>query len=247
MVDHVWELRLTADDLQDGYCLMPDNFGEVMVNVGAPFMKGIAGLTNKQEIGFGEVHVCNCRSKGIVIQSKTAVHIISAKIKAGFVNLLLPSSVQTYRDQFYHISSKFHFNSLTPPDTVIRALACLMQRRLGEHERSPDPIVLDAVALIAHQSGNLLVRDIYEGLGISKSTLEQRFQREVTISPKEFCKIEKLRGFMANYRQYHPSHNLTQLTFQSGYYDQSHFIKDFRYFMDMSPRTYFRKPHPATV
>ena len=70
--------------------------------------------------------------------------------------------------------------------------------------------------------------------------MEEKFSKSLGISPKEFCKIEKLNHFLSNFFQYEDM-NLTQLTFKSGYYDQSHLIKDFKYFVDLSPRRYLKE------
>ncbi|MEO1253829.1 MAG: helix-turn-helix domain-containing protein, partial [Bacteroidota bacterium] len=82
------------------------------------------------------------------------------------------------------------------------------------------------------------IKEIYSLLNISKSKLEQHFNREVGLTPKEFCKIEKLNCFINSYKE-DTSQSLTELTYQCGYYDQSHLIKDFKYFLDTSPKKFF--------
>ena len=98
----------------------------------------------------------------------------------------------------------------------------------------------DAIDLIKKYKGEIKIKDVFETLGVSKSLLEQRFSLAIGLTAKEFAKIEKLNHFISNYYKYKDSLNLTQLTFKSGYYDQSHLIKDFRYYTDQSPGEFLR-------
>jgi len=106
----------------------------------------------------------------------------------------------------------------------------------GVHSSSET--VIDAIDMIKSAKGRLSVKEIYESLEISKSKLEKCFNREVGLTPKEFCRIEKLNRFIEVYRGF-PELSLTELTYLGGYYDQSHLIKEFNYFLGMSPGKFF--------
>ena len=111
---------------------------------------------------------------------------------------------------------------------------------MAQHVKT-DPVVEASIALIRHVRGDIRVKELNEELGVCKSTLEEKFNRNLGLSPKEFCKIEKINQFLDNYQQHKDEMTLTQLTFKSGYYDQSHLIKEFRYFVDLSPRKYLKE------
>ena len=98
--------------------------------------------------------------------------------------------------------------------------------------------VAESIERIKHTSGTITVKEIYSSLNVSKSKLEQHFNKEIGLTPKEFCKIEKINYFINSYKK-RPEQNLTALTYKCGYYDQSHLIKDFRYFLDTSPKKFF--------
>ncbi|MEO9482151.1 MAG: helix-turn-helix domain-containing protein [Ekhidna sp.] len=98
--------------------------------------------------------------------------------------------------------------------------------------------ILDSIEQIRETSGTISVKEIYSSLNVSKSKLEQHFNREVGLTPKEFCKIEKINCFINTYVE-HGNISLTELTYQCGYYDQSHVIKDFKYFLNTSPKKFF--------
>ncbi len=240
-VEFIWELKLPKNELGDGYHMIPDNYGELMINLGCTISSRVSGMKKAQVINRGEAYLGNCRSRGVVFESENDLHLLSAKIKPGFVNLLLRKHDTTYRDKFSLISREFQLPADPYIEPSIFRLSDLIIDRINDNKMYIDPLIAEAILMIEERQGRIMIKEIYEGLAVSKSTLEQKFLRELTITPKEYCKIEKMKGFMMNYNQHHHDYNLTQLTFQSGYYDQSHFIKDFRYFMDMSPRTFFSR------
>lgn len=98
--------------------------------------------------------------------------------------------------------------------------------------------ILHAIDQIKESCGTISVKEIYSNLSVSKSKLEQHFNREIGLTPKEFCKIEKVNCFINAYKD-DENLSLTELTYQCGYYDQSHLIKDFKYFLDTSPKKFF--------
>ena len=110
-----------------------------------------------------------------------------------------------------------------------------------------DPVIKSTIEKIREQRGEIKIKELNELLGVCKSTLEQRFSREVGITPKEFCKIEKLSYFIRNYTQNSDHMTLTQLTFMSGYYDQSHLIKDFKYYVEESPKRFLSQTNKVLL
>lgn len=76
-------------------------------------------------------------------------------------------------------------------------------------------------------------------LGLSLRTFERRLSRRVGLSPARFRQI--LRFFVA-YRRLRSPQPLTGVAHDSGYADQSHFIRDFRRFTGLRPGDARRSP-----
>jgi AraC-like DNA-binding protein len=55
-------------------------------------------------------------------------------------------------------------------------------------------------------------------------------------SPRQFTSIVRLRYFIDRYSPYS---SLTTASYEAGYFDQSHFIKDFKQFTGETPRQFF--------
>lgn len=100
----------------------------------------------------------------------------------------------------------------------------------------PDRQVAAAVAMIEGADAMVRIEDIAVELGLSQSALERRFRRMVGASPRKFASLVRLQGIL---RLAESGADLTTLAHAAGYYDQSHFIKDFKRFTGMAPGTFF--------
>lgn len=100
----------------------------------------------------------------------------------------------------------------------------------------PDQLVLTALALIYKSKGTIRIKDLLQQLNISQSPLEKRFRQAVGASPKKFASIVRLKHVIANYN---PSQSLTELGYEAGFYDQAHFIKEFKNFTGTTPESFF--------
>lgn len=97
--------------------------------------------------------------------------------------------------------------------------------------------IINAANKIYDLQGRLNVQELIQDLPMSRRTFERKFLNEVGVSPKIYAKIRRFGNtcrLMAGKREV----NLMDILHEGGYYDQSHFIKDFKYFSGRTPKTY---------
>lgn len=99
-----------------------------------------------------------------------------------------------------------------------------------------DKLVLAALSIIHQHKGNIKMKDLAKLLYTSQSPLEKRFRKAVGTSPKKFASIVRLRNVI---QQHSPSNSLTDLGYEAGFYDQAHFIKEFKTFTGDTPEQFF--------
>lgn len=99
-----------------------------------------------------------------------------------------------------------------------------------------DELVAAAVALIHKSKGDIRIKDLALQLHTSQSPLEKRFRSRVGASPKKFASIIRMKHAI---QQYTPGASLTGLGYEAGFYDQSHFIREFKLFTGQSPESFF--------
>ena len=100
-----------------------------------------------------------------------------------------------------------------------------------------DKLVLAAIEKIKAVNGFYKIKDLANSLYISQDAFEKRFRKVTGTSPKHFSSVIRLRNIISK-----PYHNLTGLAYDAGYFDQSHFNKDFRLFTGQTPSGFFKSP-----
>jgi AraC-like DNA-binding protein len=91
-----------------------------------------------------------------------------------------------------------------------------------------------AVVLIKHARGQISIEQIVNKLSVNYKWLERKFIAYTGTTPKEYARLIR---FMHTYLDFRRdlSADLMQLAINNGYYDQSHFIKEFRHFTGYTP------------
>jgi AraC-like DNA-binding protein len=96
-----------------------------------------------------------------------------------------------------------------------------------------------ALTQIACQNGALSIRALSEQMGMSQNHLSTLFKRLVGGAPKEIARLYRFQYMLNNIDATQPL-DWTQVAFQYGYYDQSHFNKEFAAFTGHNPTEYRR-------
>jgi AraC-like DNA-binding protein len=115
----------------------------------------------------------------------------------------------------------------------------VMQQFLLAQRRSTggDRLVSAAVGAIRAARGSIRVGELARELAISRDRLEKRFRRAVGASPKQLASILRLRHAVDLHQR---GAKLTRLAVDAGYFDQSHFIREFRAFTGSAPQRFFQ-------
>lgn len=95
-----------------------------------------------------------------------------------------------------------------------------------------DQLIDEAVRLIVQSKGTVRIKELNERLFISPSPFEKRFRKQVGTSPKKFASIVRFNALLDDLKQ---ATSLTSLSYEHRFFDQAHFIKDFRQFAGETP------------
>ena len=111
-------------------------------------------------------------------------------------------------------------------------------RELLGRRKDCDPIVEHAVVRIRRSNGRLRIDDLARETGWSRRHLDRMFQARVGVSPKGLASICR---FNAVYRLLrNASAKEIASVIYDHYYDQAHFLKDFRRYSGFTPRAYLQ-------
>lgn len=106
-------------------------------------------------------------------------------------------------------------------------------------EANEDLLVLETVRRIRNTNGNLRVKELLRGMPISRDSYEKRFRQTIGTSPKQFANLIRMKSLIEHYSSFQ---TLTEVAQEAGYFDQAHFIKDFKTFTGLTPKDFFKTP-----
>jgi len=106
------------------------------------------------------------------------------------------------------------------------------------------PAVSFALREFERDPGSLKSAEMAERVGLSQRRFIQIFRDEVGLTPKLFCRVQRFQEVIKRIGT-RDTVDWLDVALSRGYFDQSHFIHDFREFSGLSPGEYLglRTPH----
>lgn len=106
-------------------------------------------------------------------------------------------------------------------------------------EPQSHPLIDHAIKEIYSARGNITIKDLISDLPVSRDPFEKKFRQVTGTSPKQFSGIVRLRHVIDNHSN---QKSLTETAHSAGYFDQSHFTRDFKSFTGQTPSAFFEAP-----
>lgn len=132
-----------------------------------------------------------------------------------------------------------------PACADIAAMVALVEPFLLANTPSPDPLAVQARALVAQAASDrelLRAEQLAERAGMGLRALQRLFRDYVGASPKWVIQRYRLHEALAQLQAGHIL-DWAELALALGYYDQAHFIRDFRRLVGCAPADYARRQH----
>ena len=108
-------------------------------------------------------------------------------------------------------------------------------RKLNEN-----PLVDFAVSTIIAAPNQCSIKTISDKVGYSQKQVIKLFKEHVGVAPKEFLKVIRFQKAIQLIEN-HIAVDWTQIAYDCGFYDQSHFIADFKNFSGFTPSEYIKQ------
>ncbi len=120
----------------------------------------------------------------------------------------------------------------------ITQLEAFLLRRL-DLLPSFNPTLQSAVSAVRQAHGNITITALRTNLSLSERQLERGFLQYTGLTPRQFARLTRFRQVVSLLHQ--PALPLTDVAYHAGYYDQAHFIHDFKALAGLTPREYRRE------
>ncbi|MBS1669227.1 MAG: AraC family transcriptional regulator [Bacteroidetes bacterium] len=100
-----------------------------------------------------------------------------------------------------------------------------------------DKLIVEAVKLIYQSNGTIRIKELNERLFISQSPFEKRFRKVVGTTAKKFASIVRFNVVLDDLNN---CKSLTEICYGHNFFDQAHFINDFKQFTGYTPENFKR-------
>lgn len=117
----------------------------------------------------------------------------------------------------------------------VKAVETFLEEQLKE--KSEDQLIVRAVALIYGSRGGMRIKELLQQLHISQGAFEKRFRKLVGTTPKKFASIVRFNTVLKDLGQ---EKSMTEICYDNNFFDQAHFIKDFKQYTGDSPENFRR-------
>jgi len=113
----------------------------------------------------------------------------------------------------------------------VNALQAFLLRHLEKHRR---PDVSGLVRTLWRAPPPVRIDRVAESLGVGQRRLERTFETSLGMTPKHLTRLARFLRACRRLRD-EPDARLTGVAYDAGFYDQAHFIHEFRAFAGMTP------------
>jgi AraC-like DNA-binding protein len=99
------------------------------------------------------------------------------------------------------------------------------------------PAVTYALAVFDRAPSTISITRVTDTIGLSAKRFIERFKREVGLTPKRYCRVRRFQRALALSHQ-NRDVDWTRVALDCGYFDQAHFIHEFKSFAGITPTGY---------
>lgn len=125
------------------------------------------------------------------------------------------------------------------PAAQLELMEAVLQARL-RRAREGHPAVQAAVLALRAGASEVRVAEVTTAVGLSHRRFVELFEREVGLTPKLYARLQRFHQVKERIAVAGAPHSWATFALECGYSDQSHMIREFVGFADMTPLSYLR-------
>jgi AraC-like DNA-binding protein len=188
---------------------------------------------------------CGARTDYFLLDTSQQERVIGIQFRPGgaFPFLGMPASEVAHRtyslDDIWSTHAALIREELLNSQSVPAMFSVLERALLSRLKRAPflHPAVAFAAAKLSKPAGNTRVQDVVDRIGMSSRHLKELFRAQTGLAPKAFQRVRRFQHVLQALRRDFEEPGAT-LAAECGYYDQAHFIHDFKHFSGTTPSEY---------
>jgi len=228
--------------------ILPTGTLELVINLRQNELRFYDAECHENCSGFSGAIVSGAHGRGFAPDTAEEVFVIGVHFKPGgafpFLGLPAGDLADTHVDleTLWGPSAGRLRERLCEARTSAERFQLLQEALLSRlcHGVEPHYAVSAALEMFVKNQAGPRVREAAKYLGLSQRRFIQVFKAEVGMTPKLFSRIQRFQQ-SRTFIQQNPSPNWASLALDLGYFDQSHFIREFLEFSGLSPTDYINR------
>lgn len=240
-VECYWYACSDKPPFREHESLIPDGTIELMFNFADSYFR----ILGEQRIEVKGSHIIGIRKKSLTISQTGKQDYFCIRFRFGGTYPFFKIPVHLFANDFYSLNDLLgnQLNELeeklyTTEDNLVRVKIAdqyLLQKLNNQHDD-----FLFTQKCIPEIAATANVAQIAKDFNVTYKTLERRFKKVLGVTPSELIKINRFNNaVLSMYSCRHPS--LTSVAHSCGYYDQSHFIREFKELTNFTPKEFLKK------
>jgi Helix-turn-helix domain len=238
-----WTLEVPAEYSSEKQRIVPDGCMELIFILGEDikrFTSATESIIQPRAMIVGQI------TEPFIIQPTGYVHCFATRFYPyGVVNFIqtplknLENKETPLTEIFGHeIADALEQNIIHATDTQqrIEIIETFLLNKLNE-KATIDNIVKSTIDALLATSGSSPIKAILKEDLSKRRQLERKFLKQIGLSPKQLGKVVRLQTAL-NLLINQKTETLTDIAYESEYYDQNHFIKDFKEFTGTTPKEF---------
>ena len=243
-----WMLTGAAEDY-DAEGIAPDGSVEMILNLADPFMRHYEqGRSNLQPTSF----IVGQTLRSVVVQPTGRVEILGVRFHPHGFYRFIKQPIGEFSDKTVDCRDVWGSSVRLLEERIREAWGPSQKIKVVEtfllgflEEQQPPGKTFEgigaAVRLMQCSGGVLPIETIALAVGMSARHLERQFKAIVGLSPKSLQRLVRFQNALQLTRKGQTQG--ARIAIDGGYYDQAHFIRDFKTFTGHSPSAYSDEAH----
>jgi AraC-like DNA-binding protein len=226
--------------------VLPDGTATLMVNLGSEPRALFDRELPDRKVDFRRAWVSGTQSDYLVIDAPQGSSMIGVRFKPGGLAPFLPLPASELHNQVLELDELLGAGAgdlrdalleVETPSAKFQVLEAFLRKR-GRFERPA--AMACAIRRLAEVPHLQTIDALACELGLSHKHFIGRFAAEVGMTPKRFCRIRRFQQVLRMI-DHNTSVAWADLACACGYYDQAHFVHEFRAFSGLNPSAYLRQ------
>ncbi|PAV30090.1 AraC family transcriptional regulator [Virgibacillus profundi] len=224
--------------------VLPDGSMELVINLEEDLIKVYDQKNYDRFKSFSGSLVSGPHSNFAVIDTACQASTMGVHFKPGGTFPFFNLPADELRNEQVSLDTLWGPKAAEIREQLLEAESSVIKFRIIEHhllemmdrDSTQHPAVMFALMKF-HLPHELKIADINEQINLSPRRFIQVFKNEVGLTPKQFSRIQRFQKVLQIIKG-REQVNWTDIAFDCGYYDQAHFIHDFKSYSGLSPKSY---------